>query len=77
MVLVPPCGSSFASLLFFLSSSLGRCGVIEATEAAACGGWERLEFGSRLYSPSSFMAGGRWGNKEGYVEGCDATQARV
>jgi hypothetical protein len=41
------------------------------------GGWERLEFGSRLYSSSSFMVGGRWGNEEGYVEGYDAPQARV
>jgi hypothetical protein len=31
----------------------------ETTGAVACGGWEGLEFGSGLYSPSSTMAGGR------------------
>jgi hypothetical protein len=45
------------SLLPFLLSGTVRC--VEATRVAACGGWEGLEFGSGLYSPSSSMAGER------------------
>jgi hypothetical protein len=60
--IVPPPWSRFVlvappSLPPFLLSGTVRCD--EATGAVACGGWEGLEFGSGLYSPSSSMASKR------------------
>jgi hypothetical protein len=44
-------------LLPFLLSGTVQCD--EATKAAACGGWEGLQFSSGLYSPSSLVASER------------------